>query len=113
MTGCHPGRTGDPGGAASHPRNEAELLSEVSTDGALAISRVLRDAEQGDETAARMRVSALLRALPGVGLLTAHELLRLTGIREAQQVRDLEPSQLGALLQIISRFTGAAHRAGD
>ncbi|WP_377268134.1 hypothetical protein [Peterkaempfera sp. SMS 1(5)a] len=113
MTGCHSGDAENPGGAAPHPHNEAELLSEVSTGGVLAISRTLRDAGQGDETAARVRVSALLRALPGVGPLTAHDLLGLAGICEAQQVRDLEPSQLGALLQIISRLTGAAHQDRD
>jgi hypothetical protein len=92
------------GTAVLHPHTRAELLSEVSTDGVLALTRALRDADRGDETAAVVPVSALLRALPGVGPLTAHELLRLAHVREDQRVCDLYADQRGVLLQIMSRL---------
>lgn len=100
--------TGTPG-AAPHPHTRAALLSEVSTDGVLAITRALRGADHGDETAAQAPVSALLRALPGVGPLTAHELLRIAGIGEEQQIQELRPRQRAALLQIMGRLTAVPH----
>ncbi|MFJ6215419.1 hypothetical protein ACIQGZ_19130 [Streptomyces sp. NPDC092296] len=90
--------------AAVHPHTRGALLSAISTDGVLALTRALRDADLGDETAATAPVSSLLRALPGMGALTAHELLRSAHIKEHDQVRDLHPDQRAALVQIISHL---------
>ncbi|MFF4648638.1 hypothetical protein [Streptomyces sp. NPDC001380] len=94
--------------APGRPRSRAGLLSEVSTGGPLALTAVLRRADLGDDTAARMPVAALLRALPGMGPLTAHDLLGVARIREDQQVRDLRDDQRGALLQIVGRLVRTA-----
>ncbi|MGA5699592.1 hypothetical protein [Peterkaempfera bronchialis] len=109
MTRRNSWETGTSGGAAVHPHIRAELLSEVSTDGVIGLTRVLRAAGRGDQDAAQMPVAALLRALPGMGSLTAHELLRSAHIREDQQVRDLDAYQWGPLLQIMSRLSRARY----
>jgi hypothetical protein len=57
----------------------------------------------GDRVAAAMTVGELLRALPDVGWLTAHDLLRYAGIGNDPHVGDLTRAQCGGLAIALSR----------
>lgn len=56
---------------------------------------------EGRENAAigKMRVVALLEALPGVGRVKARQLMEEVGIAESRRVRGLGPNQVAALLE--------------
>jgi len=90
---------GDP--PARHAR--AMVLGAVSTDGMPALDLTLIRARKGDRVVAAMTVGELLRALPDVGWLTAHDLLRYAGIGNDTRVGDLTPAQQGGLAQALSR----------
>ncbi|HEY5834140.1 hypothetical protein [Streptomyces sp.] len=85
----------------SHRR--ALVLSEVATDGTAGLSRVLRRAASIDGDAADVRVSALIRAVPGMGVLDSHELLIRAHIRETGLAGDLTPGQRVALVELVDR----------
>ncbi|MBY8889447.1 hypothetical protein K7472_32115 [Streptomyces sp. PTM05] len=83
-------------------RDRLRLLGEVSTGGTTALLRILRRAGgPEDPAAAHVRFSALLRALPGMGALTAHEILNAAGVAEHQRVGDLRPGQLAVLMRAL------------
>lgn len=81
----------------------ALVLSEVSTEGTAGLSRVLRRAAAIDGDAADIRVSALVRAVPGMGALDCHELLSRAHVREAGLAGDLTPGQRVALVELVDR----------
>ena len=64
------------------------------------LSEVITRAES-DEALGKLKVVALLEALPGVGKATARSIMVQVGISEARRVRGLGPHQREAL---ISRF---------
>lgn len=64
------------------------------------LSDVIARAES-DEALGKLKVVALLEALPGVGKATARTIMTEVGISEARRVRGLGPHQREAL---ISRF---------
>ena len=66
--------------------------------GVLTLQQVLDDAH-ADEAVARLRVSALLEAMPGVGKVRAGQLLSELGIAPSRRVRGLGRRQREALLQ--------------
>lgn len=81
-------------------QDRTRILGEVNTGGVPAFLRVLRRAREGtDPSAARISLSALLRALPGMGAVAAHELLACEGIHEEDRLLDLRPGQLAGLLR--------------
>lgn len=83
----------------------ALLLGQVSLGGVRALFQAFRQAARDPSApAARMPVASLLRAVPGVGALTAHELMTAAGIREGERLNDLRPGQLVALLRIVDRL---------
>lgn len=57
--------------------------------------------EQGrqDEIIGKMRVSALLESLPGIGKVRARTIMGEIGISESRRVRGLGPNQIAALLE--------------
>lgn len=59
---------------------------------------------QGDDAIGRMRVSALLEAMPGIGRVRARELMEHVGIAENRRVRGLGVQQIRALAR---HFEGA------
>jgi hypothetical protein len=85
----------------SHRR--ARVLSEVATEGTTGLSRVLRRAAAIDDEAADIQVSALVRAVPGMGALDSHELLVRAHIRETGRAGDLTPGQRVALVELVDR----------
>jgi hypothetical protein len=77
------------------------VLSEVAAEGPVGLYRVLRRAVSGDEDAAAVPVSALLRAIPGVTLLDSHDFLARSHIPSASCAGELSPGQRVALVYVV------------
>lgn len=73
----------------------AQLCAELKS-GTLALVDALDQAER-DEAIARLKVTALLQALPGIGEVKADAILGRLGIASTRRLRGLGPKQLAAL----------------
>ncbi len=62
------------------------------------------EAGRTDEVIGKMRVSALLESMPGVGRVRARQIMEEIGISESRRVRGLGQNQISALL---TRFAQA------
>ena len=82
--------------AAAARRVRAELKERLKRGGTT-LKQVLVDAET-DEALAKLRVSALLEALPGVGKVRAAALMEQFEIAASRRVRGLGERQRQALL---------------
>jgi predicted N-acetyltransferase YhbS len=82
--------------AAAARRARAELRERLKRGGTT-LKQVLADAEN-DEVVAKLRVSALLEALPGVGKVRAAAVLDQLEIAPSRRVRGLGERQRQALL---------------
>ncbi|QSE84866.1 integration host factor, actinobacterial type [Rhodococcus koreensis] len=82
--------------AAEARKARSELLSAVKS-GELSIAEVLAKAET-DETVKKTKVTALLKALPGVGPVKAAELLEELSIAETRRIGGLGANQRQALI---------------
>jgi hypothetical protein len=82
--------------AAAARRVRAELKERLKRGGT-SIKQVLADAEK-DEALAKLKVSALLEALPGVGKVRAAQLMEQFDIAPSRRVRGLGERQKQALL---------------
>ena len=82
--------------AARARRERAEVKARLE-HGTTTLPDVLKYAA-GDEVLARMKVSSLLEALPGVGKVRAAQAMERLGISESRRVRGLGASQRAALL---------------
>jgi hypothetical protein len=87
----------DPEAAHRH----ALVLSEVAAEGAVGLFRVLRRAASGDEDAASVRVSSLLRAIPGMTLYDSHDFLVRAHIPASAQAGSLTAGQRVALVYVV------------
>jgi hypothetical protein len=83
---------------------EVAVLGEVATDGMLGLLRVLRRTGAADAPAGQVPASAALHALPGMGLLTGHEVLRRAHVTEGQILASLTPAQRVAICRLITRL---------
>ncbi|MFF7155972.1 hypothetical protein [Streptomyces sp. NPDC008139] len=101
MGSRHHGATDPEDWEVSHRR--ALVLSEVAAEGMVGLARVLRRAAARDEDAAGIRVEALLRALPGMGMFDSHYLLVRAQIRESGLAGELSPGQRVALMEFVER----------
>jgi len=75
--------------------------SEVKTSlkhGTLTLSAVLEDARE-DEVIAKLRVTALLEAMPGVGKVRAAQIMTRLGISDSRRIKGLGANQRQALEQ--------------
>lgn len=81
--------------AAKARRERAEVKSRLKR-GAVSLSEVLKDG-QTDDVIGKMKVSALLESLPGVGKVRAKQLMEKLGIAESRRVRGLGANQRAAL----------------
>jgi hypothetical protein len=88
--------------AAIVRRERAEVKNRLKySQGSL--SDVIKDG-QDNAVVGKMKVSALLEAMPGVGKVRARQIMEEIGISESRRVRGLGTNQIAALLQ---RFADA------
>jgi transposase len=81
--------------AAAARRERAEVKNRLKHSGASLVD-VLREG-QTNEVVGKMKVSAVLEALPGVGKVRARKIMEDVGISESRRVRGLGANQLAAL----------------
>ena len=85
--------------AAESRRVRADVKARLKL-GETTVSQIIADGET-DEAIAKLKVVALLEALPGVGSVKARAIMQEIGIAESRRVRGLGPHQAS---QLISRF---------
>ena len=86
--------------AAAARRARAEVKNRLKySQGSL--GDVIKEG-QANEVIGKMKVSALLEALPGVGKVRARQIMQEIGISESRRVRGLGTNQVAAL---VERFT--------
>jgi hypothetical protein len=81
--------------AAEARRKRAELKAQLKS-GNLSLSTVLNKDE--DETVGKMKVSAVLESMPGVGKVRARKIMEKLDISASRRVRGLGSKQKDALL---------------
>ncbi len=81
--------------AAEARRERAEVKNRLKNSGA-SLSAVLKEGQTND-VIGKMKVSALLEALPGVGKVRAKQIMDRLGIAESRRVRGLGTNQRAAL----------------
>jgi len=81
--------------AAQARKDRAEIKNRLKR-GEITLSAVL-DQGQSDDTAGKMKVSALLESMPGVGKVRAQQIMDRLGIAESRRVRGLGAKQRAAL----------------
>ena len=81
--------------AAASRRERAAVKNRLKHSGA-SLSDVLKEGE-ANEIVGKMKVSALLEALPGVGKVRARQIMERIGIAETRRVRGLGANQVAAL----------------
>jgi hypothetical protein len=83
--------------AAKVRRERAEVKNRLKySQGSLA--DVIKDG-QDNAVVGKMKVSALLEAMPGVGKVRARTIMEEIGISESRRVRGLGTNQIASLLQ--------------
>ena len=83
--------------AAAARKIRAELKERLKRGGTTLVD-VLKQAEE-NEVLGKMKVSALLEALPGVGKVRAKQIMEEIGISESRRVRGLGSNQIAALVK--------------
>jgi hypothetical protein len=83
--------------AAQARRVRAELKEKLKM-GSLALPQLLADAEK-DDIVGKMKVLAVLEALPGVGKVKARRTMEEIGISETRRIRGLGEQQKKSLLE--------------
>lgn len=87
--------------AAEARRARAEVKNRLKySQGSL--GDVIREGQE-NEVVGKMKVSALLEALPGVGKVRARQIMEEIGISESRRVRGLGSNQIAALIERFSR----------
>ena len=81
--------------AAKARKDRAEVKNNLKR-GAITLPSVLKQG-QTDDTVGKMKVSALLESLPGVGKVRAKQIMERLGIAESRRVRGLGANQRSAL----------------
>jgi S13-like protein len=83
--------------AAQVRRGRAEVKNRLKySHGSLA--DVIKDGQE-NAVVGKMKVSALLEAMPGVGKVRARSIMEEIGISESRRVRGLGTNQIASLLQ--------------
>jgi len=81
--------------AAKARKDRAEVKNNLKRGG-ITLPAVLKQG-QTDDTVGKMKVSALLEAMPGVGKVRARQIMERLGIAESRRVRGLGVNQRTAL----------------
>ena len=87
--------------AAEARKRRAEVKAQLK-NGALGLSEILQRAED-DGIVGKMKVSAVLEALPGVGKVRARKLMERLEISSSRRVRGLGAKQRDSLLDEFSK----------
>ncbi len=88
-------------GKAAEARRVRAEIKELLRTGSLSLAEVLERAEV-DDVVARIKVTSLLVALPGMGKVKAKRLMEEQGIAENRRIRGLGWRQRAALLSVLS-----------
>ena len=83
--------------AAAARRARAEVKNRLKHSSG-SLSEVI-DAGRTDEVIGKMKVSALLESMPGVGKVRAKQIMEEIGISETRRVRGLGTHQVSALVE--------------
>lgn len=81
--------------AAQARRERAEVKNRLKHAGA-SLSEIIKEGQDND-VVGKMKVSALLESLPGVGKVRARQIMERLGISETRRVRGLGSNQVAAL----------------
>ncbi|AZQ70747.1 MULTISPECIES: integration host factor [Streptomyces] len=81
--------------AAAARRERAEVKNRLKHSGA-SLHDVIEQGQK-NEVIGKMKVSALLESLPGVGKVRAKQIMERLGISESRRVRGLGSNQIAAL----------------
>jgi transposase len=81
--------------AAAARRERAEVKNRLKHSGA-SLVEVLKEGQTND-VVGKMKVSAVLESLPGVGKIRAKRIMAELGISESRRVRGLGANQLASL----------------
>ena len=87
--------------AAASRRERAEVKHRLKHSQA-SIAQVVATGKTND-VIGKMRVSALLESMPGVGRVRARQIMEEVGISESRRVRGLGQNQVAALLERFGR----------
>jgi 5'-3' exonuclease len=82
---------------AAEARRARAVVRERIKNSELTLSEVIKGGETDDITG-KMKVSALLESLPGVGKIRARQIMERLGISENRRVRGLGSNQAAALI---------------
>ena len=93
--------------AAIARRERAAVKNRLKHSGASLIE-VLKEGsrEGGNDIVGKMKVSAVLESLPGVGKVRARRIMEEIGISESRRVRGLGSKQIAALKEEFAGGTG-------
>ena len=83
--------------AARARKERAEVKNRLKR-GSTTLPQVLKDGKS-DDVIGKMKVSALLESMPGVGKVRAKQIMERLGIAESRRVRGLGANQRAALEQ--------------
>jgi transposase len=81
--------------AAAARRERAEIKNRLKHSGA-SLQEVIKTGQEND-VIGKMKVSALLESLPGVGKVRAKQIMERLGISESRRVRGLGSNQIASL----------------
>jgi len=81
--------------AAKARKDRAEIKNKLK-QGSTKLPEILKDG-QSDDIVGKMKVSALLESMPGVGKVRAKQIMERLGIAESRRVRGLGANQRTAL----------------
>jgi transposase len=81
--------------AAEARRERAEVKNRLKHSGA-SLTEVVREGQK-NEVIGKMKVSALLESMPGVGKVRAKQIMERLGISETRRVRGLGANQIASL----------------
>ncbi|GAA2248566.1 MULTISPECIES: integration host factor, actinobacterial type [Kitasatospora] len=82
--------------AAEARRQRAEVKNKLKHSNA-SLRDVIKAGKSDDEVIGKMKVSALLESLPGVGKVRAKQIMERLGISESRRVRGLGSNQIASL----------------
>jgi transposase len=83
---------------AAAARKARAAVKDKLKHGGLSLKEVL-DSAEADDVIGKMKVSAVLEALPGIGKVRATQMMEKFKIAESRRVRGLGDNQRRALLQ--------------